>query len=237
MRTVAVLTALLVALPGLAGCADDPVGQPAPTVPTPSATSVPAPSATPTPTPTAASPSAETVVADVALTGDGIDLPGLLLEFGAPFPAAETALKKALGPPSTDTGVGPSFGAYGTCPGSQLRALEYGDGALVVLFGDVAGPELTMYQWSLTGRGTPATVPPARALVGDVTTYELVVGATVAELRAGTSGAELDVQPGDEVVAASFRLQDQSSGFFGFLTGSEDDSTITSVLGGDACGE
>lgn len=215
VRTAAVLALLLVGPVALSGCGSD---EPA------------APSATPEAVPT-------TDAADVRLTGDGIDLPGVLLEFGAPFEAAHTALLDVLGPPTADSGEGPSTGAYGVCPGSTVRALEYGDGALVLLFGDAADPELRMFAWSLTDRGDPAAVPAARAMVGDVSTYDLGVGATLAELRTGTTGVALDVQPGDELVAPSFRLQDQSSGLFGTLTSAADDGTVTGVIAGQACGE
>lgn len=234
VRTAAALAALLLGS-ALAGCgSDDP---PLGLEPAARSTSA-APSVGPADDDTAApSAAATTSAADVRLSGDGVDLPGVLLEFGAPFEAAQTALRDALGPPTTDSGPGPSAGAYGVCPGATVRALEYGDGALVLLFGDASDPELRMFSWALTERGDPSAVPPARALVGDVTTYDLVVGATVADLRAGTTGVELDVQPGDELVPASFRLQDQSSGFFGTITSAEDHGTVTSVVAGEACGE
>jgi len=225
VRTAAVLTALLLSQAALAGCGSDEGPrelQPA------------ARSTTLTPSPSASAPPA---AGDVRLTGDGVDLPGVLLEFGAPFEAARTALREVLGPPSADSGPGPSAGAYGVCPGSTVRALEYGDGALVLLFGDAADPELRMFSWSLTDRGTASAVPAARALVGDVTTYDLAVGHPLTDLRTGTTGVELDVQPGDELLSASFRLRDQSSGLYGTLTSAEPDGTVTGLVAGSACGE
>ena len=171
------------------------------------------------------------------MTGDGIDTAGQLVAFGDSFEAAQPALRAALGEPTLDSGEQESFGRYGTCPGSRLRALEYGGGALYVLFGDAIGPGMTMYQWRLTGEGRPADVPSASALVGDVATFEFGVGDTLAELRDGTAGSELEVRQGDEVVPPSFVLSDQSSGFFGGLTGTQDTDTITGVLAGEACGE
>lgn len=238
VRTAAAWTALLLGAV-LSGCgSDDPPPDLEPAARGTTLTPAPTPS-----DPAAAelsslpSTGATAAAADVRLTGDGVDLPGVLLEFGAPFEAAQAALRDVLGAPTADSGPGPSAGAYGVCPGSTVRALEYGDGALVLLFGDANDPELRMFSWSLVDGGDPAAVPPARALVGDVTTYDLAVGASVAELRAGTTGVGLDVQPGDELVAASFRLQDQSSGLFGTLSSAEDDGTVTGVLAGEACGE
>ncbi|CAN5203881.1 hypothetical protein BH24ACT10_BH24ACT10_03620 [soil metagenome] len=249
VRTAAVLAALLLATAALAGCGseEDPrelqpaargttlTPWPGPSGESTAATPAPASSAAATSDapPASAPPAAE----EVRLTGDGVDLPGVLLEFGAPFAAAQKALREVLWPPSADSSRGPSAGAYGVCPGSTVRALEYGDGALVLLFGDAADPELRMFSWSLTDRGTASAVPAARALVGDVTTYDLTVGHRLTDLRTGTTGVELDVQPGDELLPASFRLRDQSSGLYGTLTSAEPDGTVTGVAAGDACGE
>ncbi len=232
MRTAPLLVAGAILLSAaLSGCADAPdpqVARPSPpadlTPPSPALSVMP--SASPSPTALAA-----------RLTGDGIDTAARVVVFGDTFEQAEPALRAALGAPTLDSGEQSSFGAYGTCPGSRLRALEFGGGALYVLFGDVIGPGLTMYQWSLTDQGRSADVPKASALVGDVTTFEFGVGDTLAELRSGTSGSELDVQPGDEMLPPSFRLADQSSGFFGSLNGNGDQAGITGVIAGEACGE
>lgn len=216
-------SALLVT--ALAACSS-PTERPAPALPSavpPSATA--APSATPL------------AQAEVVLTGNGIDTPQALLEFGTPLAEAEPVLAAALGDPTRDTGETSSFSDYGTCPGTVLRAFEYGDGALVVLFGDVEGPGLVFYQWALRDQGSPDRVPAASALVGDVTTYEFGVGETVAALREGSSGAELQVNEGDEVFGPSFSLADQSPGFFGYLTGTGEQDTVTEVQGGEGCGE
>jgi hypothetical protein len=217
-----VVTLLLSAL--LVGCGGEPVDDP---------TVVPPPP----PTAAASAPSPTPVEVAAQLTGNGIDLPDRLLEFGASFDEARPALVAAFGEPSKDSGVTSSFSSYGTCPGETLRSLEFAGGALYVLFGDVDGPELTMYQWTATERGRTDEVPKATALVGDVTTYEFGVGDTLASLREGSSGAELEVFPENGAFPASFRLQDQSPGFYGYLTGIADTDTITGVVAGTRCGE
>jgi hypothetical protein len=63
-----------------------------------------------------------------------------------------------------------------------------------VLFGDVIGPGMTTYQWTLAEQGRPGEVPQASALVGDVTTFEFGVGDTVDALRDGTPGSELEAR-------------------------------------------
>lgn len=170
------------------------------------------------------------------LTGDGLDLPQGVVPFGTSVAAAVPALTRAFGRPTLDTGTGSSFGRYGTCPGTQLRVLEWGGGALQVLFGDVPGPGLAMYAWRLTSSGSPAGLPKARALVGDVTTVDIGLGTTVTALR-DAAGAAVEITAGDEVFGPSFRLQDQSAGLFGTLTSAAAQGTVTSVQAGQPCGE
>ena len=266
MRIALSLSAGLLLTAVLSGCADDAeptaggtatpratsspratASAPATPTPTPTTTTATAsptpptsPPAVPAPTGTPASstrPAVSPAAEQVRLTGDGIDLGPRVVSFGAPYEQARPGLDAALGRPTTDTGVVESFGPYGTCPGTRLRALEYGGGALVVLFGDVAGPGLTMYQWGLTTQGTPSQVPRASALVGDAATYAFGVGTRVADLRQGARPATVEVDPGDEALPASFRVQDQSSGLFGYLTGPAPGDTATFVQGGQGCGE
>ena len=99
--------------------------------------SSPPPSASPSPSPSAVPGS---VLSAIRLTGDGLDLPTAVVTFGDDYTEVRGHIVAALGEPTKDTGEIKSFSAYGTCPGSKLRALEYGDGALRVLFGDVIGP-------------------------------------------------------------------------------------------------
>ena len=205
------------------------------TDPPPPPAAVPS-SAAPDPAPPAAPagrPPAQ--VRPARLTGDGLDLPQGVVPFGTPVGSALPVLTAALGRPTLDTGVVSSFSSYGTCPGTQLRALEYGGGALAVLFGDVSGGGLTAYGWRLTPQGSPADLPRASALVGDAATYEFGVGTTVAALREGAGAVE--VTPADEILPASFRLRDQSPGLLGSLTGTGPQDTVTFVQAGQPCGD
>jgi hypothetical protein len=177
------------------------------------------------------------VPAPVRLTGDGIDLGTSVLVFGTPADRAVPALRARLGRPTRDTGVVSPFSEYGTCPGSKLRALEYGGRALVIFFGDVSGKQLTMYAWQLRRQGSPAAVPRARAFIGDVTTFEFGVGTTVAALRAGVGSERLTVYPPEDPFPASYKVEDQSSGLSGYLTGTADGDTTNSVSAGRVCGE
>jgi hypothetical protein len=157
--------------------------------------------------------------------------------FGATFDKASPQLQAGLGRPTKDTGVVSSFSDYGTCPGTKLRALEYGGGALVVLFGNVKGSALTMYQWALQPKGTTATVPKASAFIGDVTTYDFGIGTTLGKLRAGVGAERLTVKAGGDSQAPSFTVQDQSSGIFGQLSGTTNNDETIYIQAGQRCGE
>jgi hypothetical protein len=146
-------------------------------------------------------------------------------------------LATGWGPPSKDSGVvGSKNSSYGVCPGTKLRALEYGSGALVVLFGDVGGAALTLYGWSLSDTGKPEQVPRARALIGETTAFEFGIGTTVAQAQSRAADA-FTVRPAESPGAASFALKDESAGFTGSLTGTDPGSTMTSVHAGRACRE
>jgi hypothetical protein len=173
----------------------------------------------------------------VRLTGDGIDLRTGVVVFGTNVDKAVPALQAQLGKPTKDTGVISSFSDYGTCPGTKLRALEYGGGALVVLFGNVTGSALTMYQWALQPKGTPAKVPKASAFIGDVTTYDFGIGTTLGKLRAGVGADKLTVTAAGDSQAPSFTVHDQSSGIFGQLSGTTAADDTIYIQAGQRCGE
>jgi hypothetical protein len=247
------LVLALVLLAVLAACSDEPgrpvaspkalpsaVESPSPLPspsPTPSVSPSPSPSTSPSPSPSP-SPSAAVAARLGYLTGDGIDLPREVIEFGAPMEKAIRSLRAVWGAPTKDTGVIEAGSSpYGVCPGTDLRGLEFGRGALLVLFGNVDGPELTMYNWSLNDTGTPGKVARARALVGDTATFAFGIDTTVKQAREGTATGTFTVQPPNDPFPASFTLRDQSAGFFGSLTGTTPASRMTFVQAGRACGE
>ena len=171
------------------------------------------------------------------LTGDGAEVDGRPLLFGTSYDEALGPLTTALGPPSLDTGATSPFSSYGTCPGTVLRALEYAGGAVVLLFGDVDGAGLRFYAWNVRDQGAPDHAPRVRALVGDAATFELGIGTTVAQLRAGAAEGMLEVFEGDEIFGPGMRLADQSGGLYGSLTDTSEAGSVTFVTGGSGCGE
>lgn len=237
-RLVAV--ALLLLVTGCSGNAE-PVAAPATTGVTASPTTtgsgpsgpLPSPTSPPSPSPAPIAPSASRVI----LTGDGLEVDGRPLLFGTPFGETVGPLTTALGPPSLDTGETSPFSAYGTCPGTVLRALEYAGGAVVLLFGDVDGPGQRFYAWNVRDRGAPDEAPRVRALAGDAATFELGIGTTVAQLRAGAAEGTLEVFEGDEIFGPGMRLADQSGGLYGSLTDASEAGSVTFVSGGSGCGE
>jgi hypothetical protein len=216
------------------GGEDEPVTAP-PAAPSASATGPDEP-ASPSPA-VPAQPSSAPAVEDVRLTGDGVDVPDAVVTFGTPYEQAVAALKSALGEPTKDTGpIDPSSG-YGTCPGPTLQVLEYGGGALQLLFGRTGAADApVLHTWALTDIGDPAAVPTASALVGDVTTYELGVGTTVGELRDGLDEQTFQITEDAVSMDPAFTVQDQSSGFRGFLTGRSASDRVTFVEAGAGCG-
>jgi len=227
------LVLLTLLLGGCSGGTSGPAREPDP--PTDSAS---AGESTPPISPTALSstPSAS-APEDTVLTGDGLEVEGRPLPFGTTYEEAIRPLTAALGEPSLDTGQISPFSVYGTCPGTFLRALEYADGAAVLLFGDVAGPGQQFYAWNLRSQGAPQEAPRVRALVGDLSTVELGIGTSVAQLRAGAAADTLDVFEGEEVFGPGFRLSDQSGGLNGSVTEASDAGTVTFITGGFGCGE
>jgi hypothetical protein len=160
-----------------------------------------------------------------------------VLVFGTTFDRAAAALRRTLGAPTKDTGVVSSLGDYGTCPGTKLRALEYDGGALVVLFGNVKGSALTMYEWALQPKGNTARAPKASAFIGDVTTYDFGIGTTLGRLRSGVGPDRLTVRGAAGSQSPTFVVHDQSSGISGQLSGTTAGDETTYILAGRACGE
>jgi hypothetical protein len=244
MRRFAMVVLPVALVLALVGCSE---GSAPRAQPTPSATAT----ALVTPSAAASTPAAEDAFVEptakptgigrlVRLTGEGIDLPFGYALFGQSFAEVEPGLRRVLGRPTKDTGVRSSSSDYGTCPGTKLRALEYGGGALRVLFGDTkaGGGPLTMYQWALTPDGKPATVPPATAFVSDRGRLQIAIDTTLAEITKGTPARMLELTKGDETFAPSFSISDGTSfGVYGSLTDTTPSGKATFIQGGMSCGE
>lgn len=152
------------------------------------------------------------------------------MSFGDSYAQSAPDLLRFLGAPSRDTGTINPFSAYGTCPGTDLRVLEYAGGALQVFFGTRRGArQMTVYSWSLTAPS--AAAPKASARVGGRARFAFGPGTTLRQLEAG-AGRTLRLAD-DELTGPSFRVEDRSGGFFGTLEGDR----VRSVSAGEGCGE
>lgn len=215
MKARAALLALVLALVATA-CSDDAASD-ATTTTAPAETTAPAgSSSTMGPVgPSTTEPNGEELV----LRGDGLGV----TDFGASPADAISALTTALGPPTKDTGWEPAFSSYGTCPGEQIRGVEW-DG-LVLLFTDGETAEASgehLFTWRVTG------APPA---IG--TALGLGWGATASDAA--------------ELYLGLVQLTPPEDPFPGFLTilapgGSitaylDDVQTITNLEAGTPCGE
>jgi hypothetical protein len=203
-----------------------------PTTPAPAATAAPAASSTTSSTvleTTTTSTVAETTTTidpaaqALVLSGNGVGTS----EFGADPDAVISTVTSVLGEPTNDTGwIDPL--SVGACPGTEIRLVDWG--VLSLVFGDAS--EITegrrhflAYYYGSAGEvgGAPA---------GLVTDAGITTGSRVADVKAAYPGVTLN--PEDDFTSPFFYVSDSLRGF---LTGIDDDSTVTVILGGMGCSE
>lgn len=160
----------------------------------------------------------EAAAAQIVLRGDGLGV----VDLGATPVDAIAAVTTALGQPTRDTGWESSFSTYGTCPGEQIRGVEWDNLVLLFTDGDTAqGTGEHLFAWRVTG------APPALG-----TSKGLGYRATVADAE--------ELYPGDVEVTEP---DDPFPGFVeialegGRITGYLDGDIITNLEAGTPCGE
>lgn len=118
--------------------------------------------------------------------------------------------------------------SVGSCPGTEFRQVIWGD--LVLQFSDTSNVTSGRRHFFSFVYGPPlgAEIVPA----GLKTDAGVGVGSTVAELTGTYPG--VIINPGDDFGGPNFRVNDNLAGF---LTGVNPTDTVTSVLGGQGCGE
>jgi hypothetical protein len=200
LRRARTLAAVVVLVAGLGACSgDDDDGGTTSTTAGPSSTTSTTEASADETTTTAA------VAAEIVLRGDGLGV----VDLGATPDAAIAAVTAALGEPTRDTGWEPSFSEYGTCPGEQIRGVEWDHLVLVFTDGDTAyGSGQHLFTWRITG------APPALG-----TAVGLGYQATVADAEELYPGAVEHIEADDP--------------FPGFLTIAADGGPITAYLDGD----
>lgn len=173
------------------------------TIVAPTTTSAPTTTAAPTTTTTAPGPGG------MSISSTGI---GPLVFGSSPEPSIEF-LEGALGPATDDSGWGPSFSVFGTCPGSEVRGVTFGP--LVVLFGDPEGVR-TFYGWRYSAFGSADTF-------GLTTPADIGLSSSIADVIAAHPGTV--IHPADEITHVR-------TAFFGDLFATFDDDDIVQYLSG-----
>lgn len=180
---------------------------------------------TSTTTTTVASPSTtepNPTVEALVLSGDGIGTAG----FGAEAEGVISYLSSYLGGPSNDTGWVDPF-SIGLCPGTELRRVSWG--VLTLLFGDVSSVLDGRRHFFGYTYGDLAEIGAEPA--GLRTTRGVTIGSRVVDVRAAYPAVQFF--PEDDFFPPSFVVTDSLRGF---LTGVDDDATVTAIIGGDDCG-
>jgi hypothetical protein len=170
------------------------------------------------PSTTLADPAAQ----ELQLSGEGIGTAG----FTADPDGTIDYVNSFLGPPTDDTGwIDPL--SVGLCPGTELRRVSWG--VLVLLFGDVseyAEGRRHFFGYTYGEQGEIGSEP-----VGLQTTRGVTIGSRVIDLRAAYPA--VTIAPEDDFSPPLFVVNDNLRGF---LTGVEDDATVTAIVAGGDCG-
>ncbi len=177
---------------------------------------------TTTTVPETATTVADPAVTDLVLSGDGIGTAG----FGADADGVVEYIVSYLGDPDNDTGWIDPF-TIGLCEGNELRRVSWG--VLTLQFGDVSAIVQGRRHFTAYTYGDQADIGGAPA--GLQTTRGVVIGSRVIDVKAAYPAASIN--PEDDFSPPFFYVNDSLRGF---LTGVEDDATVTAILGGDDCG-
>lgn len=170
-------------------------------------------------TTTTIDPAAQSLV----LTGAGIGT----AEFGAEPEAVVSYVSSFLGEPTNDTGwIDPL--SVGACPGTEIRLVDWG--ILSLVFGDASQVTEGSRHFFAYYYGSAGEV--GGAPVGLVTDTGITTGSHVTDVKAAYPGVTLN--PEDDFTSPFFYVSDDLRGF---LTGLEDDSMVTVILGGMGCSE
>jgi len=167
---------------------------------------------------TAANPAIE----ELLLSGEGIGTAG----FGADADGVVEYVGSYLGAPANDTGwIDPL--TVGICDGAEHRRVSWG--VLTLIFGDVS-PVVQgrrhFFGYTYGDAGEIGGEP-----VGLKTTRDVQLGSRVVDVAAAYPAATFN--PEDDFTPPFFYVNDSLRGF---LTGVEDEATVTAILGGTDCG-
>jgi len=189
-------------------------------------TTVPATTTTTVPVTTTTAPGGT-----VELNWPGIQAGPTWVWLGMMEDDAIAAVTAVLGSPTDDSGWVDSFSQYGTCPGSTVRGVHWGDFIMLFTQADtdfwIGGvPHFFAYYYA-------GTTPLLK------TTEGITIGSTLEELEAAYGGPELVIDENPFDPSAGFWKYRLSTwlGMSGGLTGRTPTDTVLSINGGQGCGE
>lgn len=199
------------------------VPAPASTVPaTTTTTTVPATTTVP---PTTVPPTTVPPALILTLGGDGLGT----VTFGAEAQQAVDDLTAILGSPEDDSDWVDSFGPFGTCPGTQVRGIQWG--ALLALFtdGDTEfGTGQHFFTYSLSHYFSNVD--------HDLTTAAGIgLGATKGDLNS-TYGPDVTITK-DDLIGSDVFVVDVGSPAFLWGIIDDDSKEVAVISGGRGCGE
>jgi hypothetical protein len=177
----------------------------------------------PTTTVPAVTTTTDPIVAALVLSDRGVGS----VDFGGDPDGAIAYVSSILGDPTGDTGWIDPF-ELGACPGTEVRQVSWG--ALTLTFGDASNVRqgrrhLVSYSYGIDGE--VGAFP-----VGLQTPAGITVGSRVVDVLTAYPNAAL--YPEDEFSSPFFFVNDDLRGY---VTGIDEDATVTVVLGGQGCGE
>jgi hypothetical protein len=161
--------------------------------------------------------------AELFLRSDGLGT----IRFGVEPDGVVDYVSSLLGDPDADTGYIDSFSEFGTCPGTEVRGVRWGD--LLLLFGDESdfdSGRRHFYQWQFG----PQTESPLRPN-GPLTDGGIGLGATVADIRAVYPDVQIF---DDDIFGPGFELEPL---LWGTLTDDAESGRVIALVGGTPCGE
>ena len=162
-------------------------------------------------------------VAALVLSGEGIGS----AEFGAEPEAVISYISSFLGEPTNDSGwIDPL--SVGACPGTEIRFVDWG--VLSLVFGDASQVMQGRRHFFAYYYGSAGEV--GGAPVGLATERGITSGSRVIDVLGAYPG--VSINPEDDFSAPFFYVNDNLRGF---VTGVDDDSTVTVILGGIGCSE
>jgi hypothetical protein len=130
-----------------------------------------------------------------------------------------------LGKPDSDSGyIGP-VSEFGSCPGTQVRGVRWGD--LLLMFGDeseVAKGRVHFYSWTY---GPVQGIAPEP--MGPITDGDITLGSTVAEILNVYPTAEIF---NDDILGMGFEINRTLTGT---LSNDSPNGVVVSMTGGVAC--